>query len=212
MCFELGYAGSGVFKIFKYRARHVIKSSHTSTRKGSYCLPLMEWEIRHSFTPVIIIFSTYGFIMAHCVEKLRCASHLWKRPWLIFNLSPWQNSPKCVVAHMPFPMSAGRLQRWGWKDKRSPGVFLGAGESRRVALSVDPPLCSEGCRRCALPWAGMTPGRAGSSWATSLAGLQPKACWEERSEHKELPLIMSVNCKGILCFTQSLLKRGMLAI
>lgn len=116
---------SGVFKIYKYRACLVIKSSHTSKRKGSYCLPFMEWEIRHSFTPVIIIFSTYGFIMAHCVEKLHSASHSWKRPWLIFNLSPGQNSPKCVVVHMPFPMSAGRLQRQGWKDKRSPGVFLG---------------------------------------------------------------------------------------
>jgi len=73
---EVGlYNHSGVFKIYKYRAPLVIKSSHTSMRKESYCLPFIEWEIRHSFTPVIIIFSTYGFIMAHCVEKLHCASN-----------------------------------------------------------------------------------------------------------------------------------------
>lgn len=59
-----------------------------------------------------------------------------------------------------------------------------------------------------LPWARRTTGRGGSSWPTSLAGLQPKACWEEQSEHKELPLITRGNCRGILCFTEPLLRGG----
>lgn len=129
---------SSVFKIYKYRAHLVIKSSHTSVRKGSYCLPFMEREIRHSFTPVIIIFSTYGFIMAHCVEKLRGASHSWKRPWLILNLSPWQMSPKRVAVHMPFPMSAGRLQRRGQKDKCSLSVFLGGWRKQEGSSACGP--------------------------------------------------------------------------
>lgn len=203
------YNHSGVFKIYKYRAPLVIKSSHTSTRKGSYCLSFMEWEIRHSFTPVIIIFSTYGFIMAHCVEKVCCASNSWKWPWLIFNLCPWQNSPKCVVVDNALSGVSGKATEMGMERRMR---SQGAGESKRVVLPVDPPPCSESSGRWALPWARRTMGREGSSWATSLAGLQPKACWEERSEHRELPLITRGNCKGILCFTQPPLKRGMRAM
>lgn len=127
----------------------MIKTSHTSRREGSYCVPFMEREIRHSFTAAIIILSTYLFLMAHYVENFHCVNNSWKQPFLI--LTPWQNSPECAVVGVSFQISVGSSQDGDGRREfqRVPGaVSKQAGGSAIGTLQ-----CSETCRR----WAGREP-------------------------------------------------------
>lgn len=133
----------------------MIKTSHNSRRKGSYCVPFMEWEIRHSFTPAIIILSTYLFVMAHCVENFHCENNSWKQPFLTLTL--WQNSPKCAIVGVTFQISVGS-SRDGDGRTEFQGV-PGAVSKQAGGSAIGTLPCPETRRRWAVrepggPWDG----------------------------------------------------------